>query len=59
MKVVNSAVAGSADQAADLMKKWKKRYTRVTRVKHKTTDVLRQKSPGRYGPFWYEVKGWQ
>ena len=59
MQVVNVAVTGTATQAAEIAKKWKKTYPKVTRVAHKTTAALRRSAPGRYGASWYEVKAWR
>lgn len=58
MTVVNAAVAGSREQADAVVRKWKKKYSKVTVKKHKTDKSLQKSSPGRYGPYWYEVTAW-
>uniref|UniRef100_A0A6H2A5T9 Uncharacterized protein n=1 Tax=viral metagenome TaxID=1070528 RepID=A0A6H2A5T9_9ZZZZ len=59
MKNVNTAVAGSAAEAAKLIREWSKKYAKVTRAKIKTSRDLMKESPGRYGPYYYVIKAWK
>ena len=55
MKVVNAGIAGSREQANEVAKRWRKKYKSVTIKKHKTSKATQKSSPGRYGPYWYEI----
>jgi hypothetical protein len=59
MQVVRSEIAGNVTEANAKVSEWKRKYPKVTKVKHKTDKKKQQESPGRYGPYWYEINAYE